>query len=458
MPAAARVPGWKRRVNRADSFGRALWGGQDDETFVRAAYLEFLGRFPEPEGLRRALDELRTGSLRRGRLKRDISTSPEYRVRERFASWLRHSPCPEGSRSLAGSPPEEIWIELTTRCNIVPACLMCGYALDPASLPRKDMDPAIWRRLLPLLREARSIGLHGAGEPLLYPFLFDLLRELDPAKNETGFNSNGHLLKPKIRKSLLDSGLGWLSISLDAATPGTYLRIRRRKDFETLLGKIRALVEERNRANQRRPEVEINMTLMRLNLEEAPAFVELAADLCVDRVMFQEIHPGGRQQVAAPDGWVFDYEKEELSGCRDRHDEVMRLAHERAPALGLRSSYQIAYGGQTPWEDPPPESVKEPALPAAPALPAVALPPSVACAEPWRRLTVSVSGEVFVCCIQMTNRVVLGNVMTESPKELWNSRRARLVREAMFASQAPACCQGCYMTAGRETPTLGLDA
>jgi radical SAM protein with 4Fe4S-binding SPASM domain len=308
------------------------------------------------------------------------------------------------------------------------------------------MDPAVWRRLLPLLRQARSIGLHGAGEPLLDPSLFDLLGELDPKRNETGFNSNGHLLTPRIRDQVIKSGLGWISISLDAATPGTYLRIRRRKDFEPLLGKIRALVDERNRLEQRRPEVEINMTLMKLNLEEAPPFVELAADLGVDRVMFQEIHPGGRQRITAPDGYVFDYEKEEFSGEREQHDKVMLRARQIARKKGVRFSYEISYGDGKPWMDETPAPMAESGtLPDSPWA-------GAACQEPWRRLTVTVTGDVFICCFQMANRVLLGNVMQEPVEEIWNGRRARLVREAMFSGEAPPACQGCYVMAPKRRP------
>ncbi|MDL2718962.1 MAG: radical SAM protein [Acidobacteriota bacterium] len=343
---------------------------------------------------------------------------------------LTHGPAPATRRSLAASLPKEIWLELTTRCNIVPACSMCGYANADSRPPRRDMDPETWRGLLPLLRQARHVGLHGAGEPLLYPFLDDLLEALAPSPAIVGFNSNGHLLTAPVSRRLVERGLGWISISLDAATARTYLRVRRRPDFDTLLSKIRSLRGMRDDAGSTRPQIEINMTVMKLNLAEAPAFVELAAGLGLDRVMFQEIQPGGAQRVVAPDGFVFDYREQELAGD-GRRDDLLGQARERARVLGVGFSCELVYGSAAPTHAPPGR-------------------PGPMCGEPWERLLFNVRGDAFICCIQLGNQVLLGRAPDDSLEEIWNGRRARIVREAMFDEPDPSYCRGCYRTSGHQ--------
>ena len=282
------VPRWKRQLNRLDSSLRRRVSRQENGEFVGVLYEDLLCRPPDPGALSEAVRKLELGLLRRGGLRREIVASAEYRAvaRERERrDWLRDAPAPSTRRSLAPEAPHEIWLELTTRCNVLPPCVMCGYAAsNVAPRERRHMDPATWRSLLPLLREAHHVGLHGAGEPLLYPFLDDLLVGLG-AGPVVGFNSNGHLLGFDVSRRLVERGLGWISISLDAATPETYLRIRRRTDFEALLSRIRKLREARDAAGASRPRIEINMTLMRLNLEEAPAFVDLAVRIGADGVM-----------------------------------------------------------------------------------------------------------------------------------------------------------------------------
>ncbi len=300
------------------------------------------------------------------------------------------------------------------------------------------MEPRTWGSLLPLLRAARTVGLHGAGEPLLYPGLFNLLGRLGPTRTDVGFNSNGHLLSRAMASRLIENRLGWISVSLDSATPETYLRIRRRPDFDRLLSRIRMLVEERARRGSSLPRIEINMTVMRVNLPEAPAFVSLAADLGVDGVMFQQIQPGGRQTVVTPDGWEFDYEREQIPPGWPRHAEVMAEARERARELGVEFRYEIEYARKQPSvSDPTVESLR-----AGPGLPAE-MPPL--CREPWRRLTVAVDGEAFFCCVHQSNHFGLGNVADEPAERLWNGRRARLLRKALLSPPFPPCCQGCFL-------------
>lgn len=426
----------KRFANRVDSSIRRFASGSGDEAFVNRLYQEMLGRLADEGALSEGTRYLALGEIRRSHIRRTVASSPEYGALASVRDWLRHTPAPATVRNLAASMPEELWLELTTGCNMVPACAMCGLAGYDVPRPRRNMDPRTWQSLLPLLRNARYVGLHGAGEPLLYPLLGDLLDALRSSPALVGFNSNGHLLTEAVSRRLVEGGLGWISVSLDAATAQTYLRIRRRPDFETLLSKILALRKVRDAAGSPRPQIEINMTLMRLNLPEAPAFVELAARLGLDRVMFQEIQPGGSQRVVAPDGFVFDYAEQVLTGESAR-DGILGQARERARELGLQFSSEILYRAQTGREASEPSG-------ASATLAICSRRP--ACAEPWRRLLFNVSGDAFVCCVQMTNRILLGRAPEDSPEQIWNGRRARLVRDAMFEGADPPACHGCYRT------------
>jgi hypothetical protein len=50
----------------------------------------------------------------------------------------------------------------------------------------------------------------------------------------------------------------------------------------------------------------------------------------------------------------------------------------------------------------------------------------------------------------MMNEVLLGRAPHDPLEQIWNGRRARLVREAMFGGPTPSCCYGCYRTSGRN--------
>src|SRR5262249_42078956 len=144
----------------------------------------------------------------------------------------------------------------------------------------------------------------------------------------TGFNTNGLLLTTRIAEKLVELGLGWVNVSIDAATADTYRKIRR-SDFARLVANIRALIAARG--SRPRPQVFINMTLMRENIHEAPAFVRLGAELGVDQVIFQQMNVS--TAIAAPiesHGWVFDYQAQLLQHDPDRHREMIEAAYAEA--------------------------------------------------------------------------------------------------------------------------------
>jgi MoaA/NifB/PqqE/SkfB family radical SAM enzyme len=84
---------------------------------------------------------------------------------------------------------------------------------------------------------------------------------------------------------LIDSPLHNINVSLDAATPDTYRKIRG-ADFNAVLNNIRNFVHIRDQLGSKAPLLYLNMTLMRANIEELPLFIELVSQLKGDRAYF----------------------------------------------------------------------------------------------------------------------------------------------------------------------------
>jgi MoaA/NifB/PqqE/SkfB family radical SAM enzyme len=310
------------------------------------------------------------------------------------------------------------------------------------------MDARIWQRLIPVLQQARVVGLHGGGEPFCYPHLFPLLDYIDTGRTEVGFYTNGLLLTAINARRLIEHKVAWIGISMDAASPEVYLRIRRSSVWERLLGNIRHLVQLKAEMGSQRPIIEINMTLMRGNLSDAPRFVELGAELGVNRVMFQQLFPtDSNWATEAPDGYRFEYKAEQVGNCIALHDEMMELAWARSQTLGIPLIYEMAYDG-TGTQKPqgyqqcgPAERPAEPSLPAAPEVP---------CLFPWQSLWVGVDGDVFFCCFhQQNDGLPMGNILRQDLETIWNGTRARIIRDLVLHERVPRCCVGCFMVSGR---------
>ncbi|MBT8370679.1 MAG: radical SAM protein, partial [Deltaproteobacteria bacterium] len=102
---------------------------------------------------------------------------------------------------------------------------------------------------------------------------------------ETGFLSNGLLLRRDKLQQILDSGLDWICISMDGADAELYEKIRVGSNFERVcenLGNIAGL------RSGNRPKTMINFVLMDLNFHQVEDIVRLAARLGVDQINFKQ--------------------------------------------------------------------------------------------------------------------------------------------------------------------------
>ncbi|MBF0155754.1 MAG: SPASM domain-containing protein [Magnetococcales bacterium] len=102
--------------------------------------------------------------------------------------------------------PRLLNIELTARCQL--RCAFCPTQTDPLYKARNhsgDMPLALVRKILGELSYPVEISFHKDGEPLLYPYLADALRE--SSRFFTHFCTNGLLLARRAERIL-----GWVDL------------------------------------------------------------------------------------------------------------------------------------------------------------------------------------------------------------------------------------------------------
>ena len=97
-----------------------------------------------------------------------------------------------------------------------------------------DLDKTAFDNLIPFLKEFQIISLHGTGEPLHGKKLFTILDNINTDTTFVQFNSNGLLLTEEVSRNLIKKGLKLIDFSVDAASPETYKKIRR-KNFNLVI-------------------------------------------------------------------------------------------------------------------------------------------------------------------------------------------------------------------------------
>jgi|SRR5580658_2083088 MoaA/NifB/PqqE/SkfB family radical SAM enzyme len=337
------------------------------------------------------------------------------------------------------SSPALLTIESTSICNL--RCVMCPHAIDAVDRP-KHMPAEIIDRLKGPMGLAREAQLHGIGEPLASPAFWRAL-ESDAFHPDCILNINTNLTILNDRRLALLMAARTelrLNISVDAATAETYSRIRG-ASFDEVTGNIRRLVAARG--GGKRPAIYMNMTLMRENIEEAPAFVELAQALGADRVYLWQMNHWADEEMARyridRAGWHFDYAEQGLWNFPALSNRSLRAAQLRSEALGipllLEGLKDIFFA------EPEPAAAPDPPTGAAATQAAVAVPAAPEtvrdCRAPWEWALVSTDGDVRPCCFAPGT---LGNLNQASFDEIWNGKEMQRLRGDLLAGVVNRIC------------------
>jgi MoaA/NifB/PqqE/SkfB family radical SAM enzyme len=327
---------------------------------------------------------------------------------------------PELRLPVVQTPPTELYIETTNRCNL--SCKTCpqyfGMPEDSADLTLETVE-----RLLDQAPGVRRVVLHGIGEPLLNKELPQIVRAVKARGAYALFNTNGLLLRGRLVEPLIASGLDELRVSVDSAEPQTYQEIRGVDGLARIFENAGAFNETKRRLGASTPVVSLWITGMKTNVRELPALVRKAAELGIGEVYLQRLVYSGRGHAT---------EEEALFHRADGEDmQAVAQAEALANELGvrLRGSGEVSAIESLSEDDD-------------------ADVPYQACRRPWSLMYVTSNGNVLPCCIAPFTGVpygdiVMGNVLETSVAEVWNGPRYQEWRTRMTSGHPPEACAGC---------------
>ncbi len=132
--------------------------------------------------------------------------------------------------------PHEILIETTNRCNL--RCPMCFTY--KATRKKGIMDLVTYKKVI---EQAVSFGienvhLYTVGEPLLHPYLVEMVQIAKENKRNIFIFTNGMLLTENITPRLIGAHLDNVIISIDGYSKEKYERMRSGGDFDKLLKNV----------------------------------------------------------------------------------------------------------------------------------------------------------------------------------------------------------------------------
>jgi radical SAM protein with 4Fe4S-binding SPASM domain len=318
------------------------------------------------------------------------------------------------------SLPRSLYLETTNRCDSkCQTCIRTFRRLEPPA----DLTLAQVKAITEQFPVLERVVLHGIGEPLLNREIFEIVIYLKSRAATVLFNSDAISLTQARALKLTDSGLDEYRVSMDAATAETYRRIRGVDQFDRVVTNVRRLVELERERSREAPRVSLWFTATRVNLQELPTFVRLAAgvgvaEVYVQRLVFNELG------MATADNALH-------GRLREQEQELLARTEELARALGL---VLHASGLTTPLASLSGQ--------------AAGARPWAGCQRPWTLSYVTANGNVLPCCIspwvaRNYEALVLGNAFRQPFAEIWNGERYRRFRTDFESEKPPDPCRGC---------------
>lgn len=173
--------------------------------------------------------------------------------------------------------PSRIYLETTTRCNL--ACDMCVKQSSDGCIAEGDFSGEMITSIESTLPYINTLILSGIGEPLLYPELGHLIEYASRRMNKNsriGFQTNGMLTDGNKVRDLVEAGLNYVCVSIDAYTPETFSSMRKGGDIGEAENALRLFSEEGKKQN-RKVRAGIEMVLTTKNLDHLVPVIDIAS-------------------------------------------------------------------------------------------------------------------------------------------------------------------------------------
>ena len=378
--------------------------------------------------------------------------------------------------------PTFVQLRVTNVCNL--RCKMCGqwgdtgiYRSDGFSASATDgqtegarireliglnrqMALADYRKLLDEVAPWQPIISLFGGEPLLYPDILPLVREVKKRGLTCTVITNGGRLEQYARE-LVEAGIDSIAVSIDGPED-VHNRIRGKEDaYQKATDGVRAIAHWRNKLRRPLPMQIAILPVTELNIDAIPAAVAALRKLPIDTInvglrWFVPKETGSEYEAVmretfgvAGDSWKgFEFDAaRQMNGSKTRQmTDLVRLLK----SLKRRRFLDSARG--KPWTSFVPD------------VPAEKVPEYFSdfsktfghnlCPVAWYFAQVEPDGDVTFC--GDFPDYIIGNVRRQSFREVWAGEKAMRFREKLAKEPLPICnrCCGNFVYGKWERPLV----
>ncbi len=288
--------------------------------------------------------------------------------------------------------PSYLDVELTNLCNF--RCVFCPTGTKTMQRMKGMMTEEVAEALADNVKRFHIPGVRFIrwGEPTIHPNYISIMEKVKKAGALIHINTNGSTLDEQQIRKLIDIHLDSIKFSFQGADEGTYNEMREGGDYKRLLDIVRMFYELRGERDY--PYIQISTTLTGETADQIESFKQDIGGYCdYYNVGYTMLNYLDVDKMS-----VDDQEKEKIRKLQE---------HEKAHHEFLR-----------------------------------------VCPEAFDKLSINWNGDVTLCCSDYDNFMIVGNILDNDIKQIFNGRAADLYRSVIAKGQYAKikCCSTCYET------------
>jgi radical SAM protein with 4Fe4S-binding SPASM domain len=177
--------------------------------------------------------------------------------------------------------PFTVSIEPTTSCNL--RCPECPSGLRKFTRDTGSLSLELYQKILDQLHpDLFYLILYFQGEPYLNPLFFRMAAEARKRKIYTATSTNAHFLTDNLARNTVESGLDRIIISLDGLDQATFEKYRVGGSVDKVLEGTRNLIRWKKELHSKTPHIILQFIVFSTNEHQVPALKKLAKELGVD--------------------------------------------------------------------------------------------------------------------------------------------------------------------------------
>lgn len=280
--------------------------------------------------------------------------------------------------------PVSVSFEPTTSCNL--RCPECPSGLRQFSRPKGMLEQDFFRKTIDdIYKELFYLIFYFQGEPFLNPEFLEMVKYATSKRIYTATSTNAHFLTDEVAKATVESGLDRLIISIDGTTQDTYKQYRVGGNIEKVLEGAKNIVKWKRALKSKTPFVFFQFLVVKHNEHQIEDIKRIAREIGVDEVRFKTAQ-------------VYDYE----------HDPNHLIPENQKYSRYIKNSD----GSHRPKNKM-----------------------ANHCWKLWHANVITWDGLVVPCCFDKDAKHQLGNLRTQSFREVWQNPKYRAFRSKLMAGR-----------------------